>query len=86
MIITGTRWLLSNGNSAPTQNFSIPPAVLLLPSSFDSNDAGTYICTPNNMQNDPSREITLSTGSKYVAMYSDHICKAVILPPNFKVM
>ena len=70
MMITGTRWLLSDGNSAPTQNFTIPPAVLLIASPFDYTDAGTYICSPNNMQNDPSRDtITLSTGSKYVATY-----------------
>ena len=70
MMITGTRWLLSNGTSAPTQDFNIPPTVLLLPSPFDSTDAGTYICSPSNMQNDPSRDtITLNTGSKYVAMY-----------------
>ena len=68
MMITGTRWLLSNGTSAPTQNFNIPPAILLLASPFDNTDAGTYICSPNNMQNDPSRDtITLSTGSEYVA-------------------
>ena len=70
MMITGTRWLFTNGTSAPTQNFSIPPAVLLIASPFDSTDAGTYICSPNNMQNDPSTDIiTLSTGSKYVATY-----------------
>ena len=70
MMITGTRWLLSNGISAPTQNFNIPPAVLLIASPFDGTDAGTYICSPNNMQNDPSRDtITLSTGSEYAAMY-----------------
>ena len=67
MMITGTRWLLSDGSSAPTQNFSIPPAVLLIAMPFYSTDAGTYICSPNNMQNDSSRDtITLSAGSKYV--------------------
>ena len=70
MMITGTRWLLSDGTSAPTQNFNIPPAVLLIPSPFDGTDNGTYICSPNNMQNDSSRDtITLSAGSpssKYV--------------------
>ena len=70
MMITGTRWLLSDGTSAPTQDFNIPPTVLLLPSPFDSNDAGTYICSPNDMQDDPSRDtITLSAESEYVAMY-----------------
>ena len=69
MMITGTRWLLSNGTSAPTQDFNIPPAVLFIPNPFDNTDAGTYICSPNNMQNDPSRDtIILSTGSKYVAI------------------
>ena len=64
------RWLFSNGNSAPTQNLNIPPVVLLLPSPFDSSDAGTYTCSSNNMINDPSRDtITLSTGSEYVATY-----------------
>ena len=63
-------WLFSNGSSAPTQNLNIPPVVLLLPRSFDSSDAGTYTCSPNNMINDPSRDtITLSTGSEYVATY-----------------
>ena len=66
-MITGTRWLLSNGNAAPTRNVNIPPAVLLIPSTFDSSDAGTYICSSNNMATDPSRDtITLSTGSEYV--------------------
>ena len=69
MMITGTNWLLSNGNAAPTQNFTIPPAVLLIARSFGSTDAGTYICSPNNNQNDPSRDtITLSTGSEYVCI------------------
>ena len=64
------RWLLSDGTSAPTQNLNIPFTVLLLPSPFDSSDAGTYMCSPNNMINDPSRDtITLSTGSEYVATY-----------------
>ena len=67
MMIIGTRWLLSDGTSAPTQDFNIPPAVLLLPSPFNNTVAGTYICSSNNMQNDPSRDtITISTGSKYV--------------------
>ena len=70
MMITGTRWLSSDGTSAPTQDFNIPPAVLLIPSPFDNTDAGTYICSSNNNQNDPSRDtITLSTGSEYVATY-----------------
>ena len=68
MMITGTRWFLSDGTSAPTQNFNIPPAVLLIASRFNNTDAGTYICSPNNMQNDSSRDtITLSTGSECVA-------------------
>ena len=67
MMITGTRWLLSDGTSAPIQNFNIPPAVLLIANPFDSTDAGTYICSPNNMQNDPSSDtISLNTGSEYV--------------------
>ena len=66
MMITGTRWLLSNENAAPTQNVNIPPAVLYIAMPFDSSDAGTYICSPNNMANNPSRDtITLSTGSEY---------------------
>ena len=69
-MITGTRWLLSDGTSAPTQNASIPPTVLFIPNPFDNTDAGTYICSPNNMQNDPSRDtITLITGSEYVIYY-----------------
>ena len=67
MMITGTRWLLSNGNAAPTQDLNIPPVVLLIASPFDSSDAFTYICSPNNMANHPSRDtIALSTGSEYV--------------------
>ena len=57
MMITGTRWLLSNGNAAPTQDLNIPPAVLYIPMPFTNDpDAGTYICSPNNMANDPSRD------------------------------
>ena len=64
------RWLLSNGNSAPTQNFNIPPTVLYIADEFLSSDAGTYTCSPNNMLNDPSRDnITLSAESEYVATY-----------------
>ena len=66
------RWLLSNGTSAPTQNLNIPPAVLYIALPFDSSDAGTYTCSPNNMLNDPSSDmITLSanTQSEYVATY-----------------
>ena len=65
-MITGTRWFLSNGNAAPTQNVSIPPAVLYIASPFDSSDAGTYICSPNNMAYDPSRDtIELTAESEY---------------------
>ena len=64
------RWLLSDGNLAPTQNFSIPPTVLYIADEFLSSDAGTYTCSPNNMLSDPSRDtITLSAGSEYVATY-----------------
>ena len=64
------RWLSSDGNSAPTQNFSIPPAVLFIADEFVSSDAGTYTCSPNNMLNDPSRDtIELIAGSEYVATY-----------------
>ena len=63
-------WLLSNGNSAPTQNFSIPPAVLFIADQFGSSDAGTYTCSSNNMLSDPSGDtITLNARSEYVAMY-----------------
>ena len=69
MMLTGTRWLLSNGTSAPTQNFNIPPAVLFFARPFKNADAGTYICSPNNNQNDTSRDtIILSTGSECVAI------------------
>ena len=57
-------WLLSDGNSAPTQNLNIPPAVLLFPSPFDSSDAGTYTCSPNNMLNDASIGIQLLLGQQ----------------------
>ena len=61
------KWLLSDETSAPTQDLNIPPAVLLLPSPFDSSDAGTYTCSPNNMLNDPSRDtIDLIAGSEYM--------------------
>ena len=63
-------WLLSDGTSAPTQDFNIPPSVLLLPSPFDSSDAGTYTCSPNDILNDASRDtIQLIAGSEYVAIY-----------------
>ena len=67
MMITGTRWLLSDGNAAP-RNVSFPLTVLYITRPFDNNpDAGMYICSPTNMANDPSRDtITLSTGSEYV--------------------
>ena len=67
MMITGTRWLLSNGNAAPTQDLNIPPAVLYITRPFDSSDAGTYICSPNNMANNSFRDtITLNAGSECV--------------------
>ena len=67
MMITGTRWLLSNGNAAPTRNLYIPPAVLYIAMPFDSSDAGTYICSTNNMVNGSSRDtITLNAESEYV--------------------
>ena len=63
-------WLFSNGSSAPTQNFNIPPTVLLLASPFSDDDNGTYICSANNMLNDPSRDaIKLIVGSEYVTTY-----------------
>ena len=66
MMISGTRWFLSNGSAGPTQNVNIPPAVLYIASPFDSSDAGTYICSPNSMADNPSRDtITLNTGSEY---------------------
>ena len=65
-MITGTRWLLPKGNASPTYNVNIPPAVLYITRPFDNIDAGTYICSPNNMTNDPSRDtIELTTGSEY---------------------
>ena len=66
MMITGTRWLLPDGTAAPTRDLNISPALLYINSPFDSSDAVTYICSPNNMTNNPSRDmITLSTGSEY---------------------
>ena len=63
-------WLLSNGNSAPIQNFNISPAVLFIADEFVSSNAGTYTCSPNNMLSDPSRDtITLNARSEYVATY-----------------
>ena len=70
MMITGTSWLLSNGTSAPTKDLNIPPAVLYIANQFDSSDAGTYICSPNNMANDPSRNtIALIAGSEYLLIW-----------------
>ena len=67
MMITGTRWFLPNGNAAPTQDLNIPPAVLNITTPFTSSDAGTYVCSPNNMADNPSRDtITLNTGSEYI--------------------
>ena len=63
-------WLFSNGSSAPTQNFNIPPAVLFIADEYVNSDAGEYTCSPNNMLNGPSSDtITLSAGSEYVAIY-----------------
>ena len=63
------RWLLPNGNPAPTQNFNISPAVLYITGGFGNSNRGAYTCLPNNM-NDPSRDtITLSARSEYVTMY-----------------
>ena len=63
-------WLLPNGNSTPTQNFNIPPAVLVIAGGFGSSNAGAYTCSSNNMLNDPSRDtIQLIAGSEYVATY-----------------
>ena len=71
-MITGTSWLLFDGNPAPTQNLSIPTAVLYITKPFDNYaDVGTYICSPNNMANNPSRDtIVLYAGSEYVAIYT----------------
>ena len=68
MMINGIRWLLSDRSLAPTQNVNIPPAVLYITMPFTNNpDAGTYICSPNNMADNPSRDtIALSTGSEYI--------------------
>ena len=80
MMITGTRWHLPNGTSAPTQNFNIPRAVLLIARPFDNTDAGTYICSPSNMQNDPSRgAISLSTGGEYVAILYTSKCTCPVV-------
>ena len=80
MMITGTRWLLSNGSSAPTQNaitssittpYQINTTHITLyintPFTTDRSHTGTYTCSPNNMANDSSRDtITLSAGSKCI--------------------
>ena len=78
MIITGTRWF-HNGSSVITQNarsssitapyqINTTPVTLYINAPFttDRSNTGTYVCSPNNMANDPSRDtITLSTGSEY---------------------
>ena len=70
MMITGTRWFLSNGTSAPTQDLNIPPAVLLIAMPFTNANAGTYTCSPNSMSSTPPGDtITLDAGSEYVAKY-----------------
>ena len=73
MMITGTRWLLSNGSAAPTQDLYIPPAVLYIANQFYSSDAGTYICSPNNMANNPSRDtIDLIAAREYLLIWQVH--------------
>ena len=75
MMITGTRWLLPNGNAAPTRDLNIPTAVLYIAMPFDSSDAGTYICSPNNMANNPSKDtIDFSTGSEYLTNLTINTC------------
>ena len=65
IMITETRWL--NETVLPPRFVNIPPAVLYITMPFDSSDAGTYICSPNNMANDPSRDtIDLIAASEYV--------------------
>ena len=69
MMITGTRWFLPNGTAAPTRDLNIPPVTLYIASLFNSSDAGTYICSPNNMADNPSRDtITLITASEYFSL------------------
>ena len=43
MMITGTRWLLANGNAAHTQNLNIPPVVLYIAMPFDNPDTLVHI-------------------------------------------
>ena len=77
MKITGTRWF-HNGSSVTTQNarnssitapyqINTTPITLYINAPFTTNHShtGTYICSPNNMANDTSREtIDLIAGSE----------------------
>ena len=77
IMITGTRWF-HNGSSVTIQNavtssitapyqINTTPITLYIngPFTTDHSHTGTYICSPNNMTNDPSRDtITLSVGSE----------------------
>ena len=66
-MITGTRWLLISGNAASTRDLNIPPTVLYIACTFNAAiDAGTYICSPNSMTNNPSRDtVVLYAGGEY---------------------
>ena len=85
MMITGTRWF-HNGSSIPTANaitssitdpyqINTTPVTLYIPSRFANSDAGTYICSPNNMANNPSRDtimLTATNTGEYVAISVYH--------------
>ena len=80
IMITGTRWLLFDGTSAPTQDFNIPPVVLFLPSPFNDTYAGTYICSPNKMIHLEIQLLLVQEVSIYISSYM-YVC-TVLLKEN----
>ena len=68
-MIDGTRWILPSGTQAPSQNFTIPPAVLIITSGFSGSDNGTYVCSPNDMSNDPSRDVVELNAARECVSY-----------------
>ena len=68
---TEAMWLLDGTppTPAPTQTFSnLAGTALYIPSPFNDNKDGTYICSPSTA-NDPTRDIVvLNVGSKYTSI------------------
>ena len=78
MITTGTSWFrgstLYTGTLNDTNLPTDAPSILLIPLPFTSSDAGTYTCSPVSTFTTmlpPGDSITLTTGSKYITIYTN---------------